>query len=396
MDKPSEAFTTAENSMVGLNLEGPVQEAVRKTFDMHAKTIATMASHPCSRDYNMFLNTCESVSKEYNSAGLDAEKLCREMSYVNPDFMLEPGWEVGHQALNFMAKVIFEVGPETRSVKVGSGTDKSYRFRFVRQYDAADIGRVASKMGAKNPPNAPSTSAARPNAVDVVTAYKAKIREHSVENGEAGTVVSGMVIVKTYKNTIAPQSEPTVKNGVLVLTIKQASFLALYKFKEFVKVCVARDTTILTPLCGAIFSRDDIDLMLADPEIKAVITDKTELLVALNLSAQNGGQFVEGSRTDIAGVCAIMGTVNVEKKLRMQIISKTAKQFLAKDRPMDKGLFHAVGKYAAGGLPAEWQAEILVQELEAAKITYRQILAAKKATERAIRMEVPNFDGSEN
>lgn len=396
MDKPSEVFTSVENSISGLRLEGPTLEALKKTYDMQARTIATMASHPCAKDYNMYLNTCEAVSKEYNSAGLDADKLCREMSYINPDFMLEPGWEVGHQALNFMAKIIFEVGPETRSVKVGSGTDKSYRFRFVREYSVADIGKVAAKAGARNLPNQAAGPSSMPNAGDVVASYKAKIKEHAVENGENGTVVNGMVIVKTYKNTIAPQAEPTVKNGVLVLTIKQASFLALYKFKEFIRVCVARDTTILTPLCGAIFSRDDIDDMLEDPEIKACIPDRADLLIALNLSAQNGGQFIEGSRTDIAGVCAIMGTVNVEKKLRMQIISKTAKQFLGKNRPMDKKVFNAIGKYAAGGLPAEWQAEILVQELETAKITYRQILAAKKATEQIVRVNALNIDGSEN
>lgn len=85
---------------------------------------------------------------------------------------------------------------------------------------------------------------------------------------------------------------------------------------------------------GAIFSSNSLKDMLNDPAIKALYKTEHELAVAINSSAQSGGQHLPHSKADIAAVCAYIATSGLtDRKLAESITNKTVRQYTSTGRP---------------------------------------------------------------
>jgi len=206
-------------------------------------------------------------------------------------------------AVDFCAKIIFEVGPDSRKVKKGT-SDKVWKFIFT--------------------------------------------------NGASKHVV----FVATYKQeTSEYKQEATAKH--MVVSLKQAGLLAMETFTRLVVYAQvgSQPHILLTPLAGAVFSRDDIPKLAEELEVTiAAVT------VAINVSCQSGGHYIQGSMPEIAMCASISATRNLkEASMRAAIVSKVTKQYITRLKKPNMEVFMKVAKYATGGVPQEFQYEKLVE-----------------------------------
>lgn len=171
-----------------------------------------------------------------------------------------------------MLKSDFTVGPESRSVK-RKMADKTWVFKFPYNVD---------------------------NVLDVKVAY-----------------------VCTFKNEDAIYDQSENDDRKIVLSVRRASLLALCTMNRITDLCMALvpPVAMLTPLCGAIFSRHDIPVMARGLQVT-----EADLIKILNSSCQSGGQYLEQSTLTVAALASIVATQKLGAKgkadERSQIITK--------------------------------------------------------------------------
>ncbi|CAG5026265.1 unnamed protein product [Parnassius apollo] len=115
--------------------------------------------------------------------------------------------------------------------------------------------------------------------------------------------------IKVVKVTTFKEMEFTkqVEDNKLILIFRQAGLLAMVTFSKAISYCYNTNASkLLTPLCGAIFSRDSIKDMAQDLGVEEV-----KCLRIVNESATSGGQYLPDS--DIA--CAVVCTITSAKRL---------------------------------------------------------------------------------
>lgn len=178
--------------------------------------------------------------------------------------------------------------------------------------------------------------------------------------------MSGTITVATFKSQTAPNDMPklSVNNG-LILTVKQASLIALNILNEYTDIACEMELIVLTPLAGAICSRAEIPKMMDDEAIKKAFHDKIgELVKSINSSCQSGGHHLAWSRADIAAVAAYVATEGLkDKKLAAQTTNKTNRQYNTAKRPYDSMVKTVMAKFATGGVPSELSYETLRIEI---------------------------------
>lgn len=320
------------------------------------------------------------LAGEISGARLDVPDLIAEVAKILPSILDTYTWDGMYKALDVMRRIIYNIGPETRSVKKGKNADINWRLRItetvtpeqIQALNAIDFEKIAADGV----------------LTDLATANNKKRQEEiekkwtTIKDGENFATV-GMIVVSTFKSTSAPTAQPKLAGGnVLLLTIKQATIVGLYILEKFTKVACEKDHDILTPLSGAVFSRDSLTKMMQDPVISAAFGSKCKLVDSINKSAQNGGQFLEGSRADVAAVCVLIGTANVKKQEeRKSIVQRTMKQFFTMKREGSKDVFKAMLPFGTGGLPEEWTFEVLSEIQETSR---RQSQALKLAASQAV------------
>lgn len=206
--KKATKFTTAAAIRAQLKLGEVVG------FDEHVTTVGvdidSIKHHLDGGDYVLYGITPKELIDLYGGLQFDFASLKAEFAIACPDVNSVLTMETRSHALEFAAMVIYTIGPESRQVKK-PGTDKRWKFRMV------------SKVG-NNPV----------------------------------TLVCHCVFVSTFKNTDAPNTQPKIVDNKLLLTIKQASLLALWIMESVMAICILNKTIIMTPLAGAIFSKSDI------------------------------------------------------------------------------------------------------------------------------------------
>lgn len=215
-------------------------------------------------------------------------------------------------ALEFAAKVLFEYGPMMRTERKSKG-DKAIRFRFpyTRTY-----------------PDEPEKKA-----------------ELSIK----------VVIVTTFKDVQYTKSE---EDGKMLLTFRQAGLLAIITFSKAIEFCYNHSSAkLLTPLCGAIFSRDAISDMSKDLGIEEVL-----YLKIINESSASRGQYLPNSDLACAVVCMITATRRVtDKAVRDSMISKVVKQYIHCRKIYEETRFIIFSKYALGGVPPGLDSSTLIE-----------------------------------
>lgn len=366
-----------------IDFEGIGEEAKRQMIqllDAQTTTAQEMCNASLALDCIAQFVKMQDLAGDIGGAKLDVGKFLAECSKIMPSMVDTFDWTSGYKALDVMRKIIYMIGPDTRNVKKGRDSDKSWRIRIQENVTPALVTKLRTidfasetdlTMGAEEKEQAN-------------TAHHNEIIESWNKIAKTGDTMHtiGMFEIATYKNGSAPTAQPKLgKGNYLLITVKQATILGLYVLDKFTAVACVQGHDILTPLAGAIFSRDCIDKMMKNETIKAAFPLKCKLIDAINKSAQNGGQFLHGSRADIAAACVIVGTNGVKKsEERHVIVQRTVKQFLGQQRPGTKEVFLAVVPFATGGVPEEWTYETLIAEYENIKVNN---MALRRATLQA-------------
>ncbi|XP_041674253.1 uncharacterized protein LOC108114739 isoform X2 [Drosophila eugracilis] len=227
--------------------------------------------------YILYIKMTESKSK-YN---FDFEKLKQTFEEICPDFREEPSYEKATVSRRFAENMIFHISKEAAAAKTKK-KDMSWSIRL-----------------------------------DVINAK--------------GTSIQSEVKIQTHWILDPPQNQPAIIRGVLLLSFKHASLLAVKKYCQLVPHQVKRGEVVLTPLAGAVFSKFEI------PKLAQAIGEPLkEIVVAIISSCQTDGYYLKYSQCHIALV-ALIKTVS-DLKMRASLVKKTIKMYKyhGKEFNMDK------------------------------------------------------------
>lgn len=280
-------------------------------YEVSGQTPMSLLKHDEAKMYNILGMTPADVGATHAGMQFDFGELEAEFARVCVDYRSGLNKTTRSYALEFAVKIIYEVGPESRQVKKGQ-MDKRWKFRFAMP------GKKFS-----------------------------------------------CVYVASYKNNEPPIAQPRVDKNMLILTMKQASLLAQVTFGEAIKICYTDEQVLMSPLCGAIFSKRDIE------EINRVCgradnpDSVSSTLRMLSQSCQSGGHYLEHSDCTVAVVAAVCATRNMtDQKTRNQIITKTYKQYIGANKQFSMEMYEALCQFATGGVPADHSAKRLVEIFE--------------------------------
>lgn len=223
--------------------------------------------------------------------------------------------------------MLFELGPYIRNEKKSKG-DKAIRFRFpyVKNHGKSGVKELSIKV----------------------------------------------VIVTTFKDIIYDKMDIDNK---MIVTFKQVGLLAMSIFSRAITFCYEHESSILmSPMCGAIFSRETITDMAMELGIENV-----HVIEIINESTIAGGQYWENSDIACAIVSMISATKRVsDKNIRNAMIAKTVKQYSNK-----------FSKYALGGVLPGLDPETLIStynNVQSTEVTLRA--RAKALTEAQVKVNI--------
>lgn len=263
--------------------------------------------------------TLADFESKHSSAGFDMATIRRDFGTHCPDFNVEAFADgQKYKCIEFCSYILYQIGPESRRIQRAQG-DKTWIFKF-------DNGPVDN---AKN--------------------------EYEESNG----VVKGVhqVTVSTWK---VDNKGYRYENSVSIqkLSMKAAGLLAVDILR---KIIIAKSIEIFTPLAGACFSKQDIE------NIASIVgKSKEDCYIAINASAQSGGQHLEYSDANLAAVCVMSATRMMDVKDRVDFTTKIVKQYIAAKKVPKVATIMELVPFAAGGVPSALKAEVLIQKFDAA------------------------------
>lgn len=297
--------------------------------------------HARAREYTILGITPNQFMQEHGGDLFDYEQLKRNFKIICTDFDEGLSMDEKSRAVQFCSKMIYTVGPESRSVKQKMG-DKTWIFKF-------------------------------PYSVD-------------------GKLVVKAAFVCTFKNEGAKYDLASNNSHRMVLSVRHASLLALETMNRITDICVKQSppTVMLTPLCGAIFSRTDI-LKMAD----VLRLDLPVVVRMLNSSCQSGGHYLDDSELAVAALASIVATSKLGAKgkneERNQIITKVIKQYLNHQKAYTPSIFTALSRFATGGVPTDLEPNKLIKIYN---INKELVQVSKLGAIAASRLTKVNIDGS--
>ncbi|CAH0562772.1 unnamed protein product [Brassicogethes aeneus] len=315
------------------------------SLEVSGITPLQLNEHSQKATYQMIGMTPKDFITDHGAIELDFKELQRKFKSYCQDYMETISVDTKSLAVDFCAKVVYYVGPESRSVKKTTG-DKYWRFKF-------------------------------PYTIDGLTDK---------------TKISKVVFVATYKSEKTEVQDSTEANK-LILTVKQASLLAMDTFDRLAVLALGTSVpkTLFTTLSGAIFSKNDLCSMSKELTIQ-FNKDYTEatVLTMINNSCQSNGHHLDNSNAAIALVAACVATRNIkDDKVKFSIISKIGKQYVKKGKNFNEVTFDIFAKYATGGVPSNMEPKKLIARLEEVQISTRQAAIASKDTMMSSTIDAP-------
>lgn len=295
------------------------------SYDVSGAKPETLIAHAVSKEFVMAGITPQDFINTHTGLDFDLNVLQSEFKKHCVDYKQGLEMDKKSLAVEFCSKVIYEIGPESRKVKKGTG-DKVWKFIFNKKISDKD----------------------------------ATYEKHTV-------------FIATYKQENA-QYKPDNQPKSMILTLKQSGLIAMETFSRLIKLAFTQNMKLLTPLAGACFSKDDLPKLSSDLGISEV-----DLLISINQSTQGGGQYLMYSDVDIAVCSSIAATRNVkEEVLKKGIVVKVLKQYMGKGKTPSKDRMLIIARYATGGVPTEFAYEELVRmfDAEQTKISAKRIAAA--------------------
>ncbi|XP_041450094.1 uncharacterized protein LOC111073184 isoform X2 [Drosophila obscura] len=233
---------------------------------------------------------------EERVSGLDFQRLSDTFSVICPDFRQGQSSEK-LQSLDFANKVLFELGPKMRHVKL-SGEDQMWRLVF-----------------------------------------------------SGGT----SVYVHTYTFLRPINSQPRLKDGKLYLTLKQAGLLAASQLCALLPAQHnPRYKILLTPLSRAVFEPQSIPKIAAALSAhRRRVVDVGDVVRAVVSSCQTDGFHLQLSECHIAMVA--IGATTKDPKARKRMRSQTLKQYTQRGKAFVSDEYKIYAEYSkmTGQLAAE-------------------------------------------
>lgn len=212
----------------------------------------------------------------------DFQKLVKTFTEICPDFCAEPNYANATVSRRFAEQVIFEYSKEAKEAK-------------AKNLD--EIQRMSLQT----------------------------------KSAQGNLIKNRVTIVLHTRNPASPQ-QPSLVDGNLELTFKQASLLAVAKYCQLVPYLVQRNEIVLTPLAGAVFAKEDM------PPLARVLNEPLDKLVmAIISSCQTDGYYLEHSRCEIA-LAALIKTVS-DLKMRASLVKKTIKMYKLYGKEFDMRRF---------------------------------------------------------
>lgn len=316
-------------------------EVASDEFNISGTTPASILSTDIKKVITVFGITPEDFVNTYSSVEFDFNLLMNTFNNYCKDFDSPLTDGQPSYALEFSAKMLFELGTYIRNEKKSKG-DKAVRFRFPYKKDE----RLSIKV----------------------------------------------VIVTTFRDMVYKKMEDA---GKMVITFKQAALLSVVTFTKAISYAFSKDASILmTPLCGAVFSRESIPAMAMDLK-----KEQVEVIKIINESTCSGGQYLPSS--DMS--CAIVAMIHATKRItnpnvRNMMITKVIKQYAAKHKTYVSDYYNIYAKYALGGVPPGLDAETLIQNysnIQTNEINMRaQVLAQKQSVMKISLSEPPIVPGT--
>lgn len=327
--QPITLYTNAQEAMTKSGTKGGIHEA---SFELAGRDPSEIKSHALGFDGLLLGITTAELSERYGGVQFDFKDLELEFTKVCRDYPDEISAGTRSKALEFAAVMMYNVGPETRAVKK-PGTDKRWKFRVVM--------------------------------------------DETAETADKGKAICNTIYVSTFKNSEPPKLQPKFNKNHILLTVKQASLLALNILSKVVGLCLETNHIIMTPLAGAIFSKNDLPKIVEECKTVLPGTTLAGVIVSIIQSCQSGGQYLVNSKAHIAVAAAVCATQNMKDELlRKQIISKTFKQYISSGKDFNKRLYNVYLRYSTGGIPQEYMPDKLIAEYNSMhRIGYTQRLA---------------------
>lgn len=315
-------------------------EENRKEFQLSGTVPASLSSTEVKKTLTILGITPEDFAKDYASTEFDFSTLKEAFNTYCKDFNDELRDGVASKALEFSSKMLFELGPYIRNEKKNKG-DKAIRFRFAytKNVEGSNVLRIKT------------------------------------------------VIVSTFKEILYNKME---ENDMLILTFKQAGLLAMVTFLKAVEFCYNKGATqvmLMTPLCGAVFSRDSVTDMAKELDMS-----ETDVLKVINSSTTAGGQHLDESDLACSVAAMIAATRRVtDKNIRNSMITKLIKQYSNKHKVYHASRFNIFAKYALGGVPPGMDADTLIESfsnIQVAQVSLRAATTAVKQSEKRVETDI--------
>lgn len=350
-----EKLTTLDDAIKELNIHDPAE--ANTVFKTNGITPESIAKHTLAKEYIMMGMPPEQFMELHAGTPFDMTETVKLFSEVCKDFTEPLILGQKSKAIEFCSMMMYKVAPESRSVKKGSG-DKTWKFYFPYAHKVKKMVTIEEKQVEKEVEQMTIN-------VAFVSTYKA-----------GGKIEQNQSLVNVSKR--------------ICLTVKHACLLAMFTFSKLVEYGMKLEDPkyLLSPLAGAIFTKEDIIAIATEMKIEPVM-----VLKIVNCSAQSAGQYLPVSDVDCAAVCAIVATAGMkEETSRHPIIKKTIKQYLSLHKKHSKENFIIYCKHASGGLPADMKPDVLIKlfnETQEAQLKARDVVAAAKATIVTSVVEVP-------
>lgn len=228
---------TLPNALQKLQITDDGSGKDQQTYTTVGTTPQSIINHTVETTYNMLGVTPAEFINQHGATTVDFKQLIKDFKKICLDYDDQLDSQTPSKAVEFCSKMLYEVGPMARQVRK-KDNDKTWKFMFL--YKMAD--RLVVKVA----------------------------------------------FVSTYKKDTNDYIHEATTDRI-TLSVKNASLLAIRTLEKINCLAITCNPPImlLTPLAGAVFSRDDIPTMAAG--IK-----ETELIVLhiINASCQSGGHYL--------------------------------------------------------------------------------------------------------
>lgn len=298
--------TTYGDALTKLGLTENNESA--NSYSLAGQLPGSLTRHVPEKTYHITGLTPNDFIKKHGATAFDMADLAKKFKKICTDFNAPLNINVASRAVEFCSKMIYEVGPEARKVDKRHA-DKIWKFFFM---------------------------------------YK-----------DGNKCITRAAYVSTYKHNTSSYVQEYEEGVKITLSVKSASLLAVMTLEKLNELAVAQTPAVflLTPLAGAVFSKEDIPAMAALFEN----CTPTQMVKFINARCQSGDHYLENSKIYIAAIAAIVATRNVkDRSMRYGIVGKTLKQYLNADKISDVKKFEVLAGFGHGGVPSDMSPDKLI------------------------------------